>query len=61
VLVPVYGVPRDKVAVKILEGCFPNRKIIPVNCRVLIEQHGSLHCVSMQFPKAVRMNIKNLK
>ena len=61
VLVPVYGVPQDKVAVKILEGCFPNRKIIPVNCRVLIEQHGSLHCVSMQFPKAVRMNIKNLK
>jgi len=61
VLVPVYGVSQDKVAVKILEGCFPNRKIIPVNCRVLIEQHGSLHCVTMQYPEQVGLNKLNIE
>lgn len=55
VLVPVYGLPQDEVAVKILAGCFPDRKIVPVNCRVLIEQHGSLHCVTMQYPEPVRL------
>jgi len=56
VLVPVYGVAQDKVAVEILKQCFPEREIIPVNCRVLIEQHGSLHCVTMQYPQAIKLN-----
>lgn len=58
VLVPVYGLPQDELALKILAGCFPNRQIIPVNCRVLIEQHGSLHCVTMNYPEPVGLNIK---
>ncbi|WP_340114763.1 agmatine deiminase family protein [Maribellus mangrovi] len=56
VLVPVYGVSQDEEAVEILKTCFPEREIIPVNCRVLIEQHGSLHCVTMQYPEAVKLN-----
>jgi agmatine/peptidylarginine deiminase len=59
VLVPVYGVSQDNEAIKIMEKCFPERKIIAVNCRVLIEQHGSLHCVTMQYPEAVKLN-KNI-
>ena len=58
VLVPVYGVSQDEEALKILENCFPNRKIIGLNCRVLIEQHGSLHCVTMQYPSQVKLNKK---
>lgn len=57
VLVPTYGVPQDEVALKQVERCFPERKIIGVNCRTLIEQHGSLHCVTMQYPAAVEMYI----
>ncbi|MDL0429836.1 agmatine deiminase family protein [Marinobacter sp. TBZ242] len=53
VLVPVYGVPQDDDAVNILAGIFPDREIIPVNCRPLIRQHGSLHCVTMQIPAGV--------
>lgn len=58
VLVPVYGLPQDQMALEILKECFPEREIIPVNCRVLIEQHGSLHCVTMQYPEQVKLKIE---
>lgn len=51
VLVPTYNVPQDELALEILRSCFKNREIIGINCRSLIEQHGSLHCISMQYPK----------
>ncbi len=51
VLIPFYGTPKDKVAKIQLQKAFPNREIIGVDCRALIKQHGSLHCVTMQFPE----------
>lgn len=51
VLVPVYEVAEDEQALVQIKTCFPDRDIIAVNCRPLIEQHGSLHCVTMQFPE----------
>ncbi len=57
VLMPVYGVSQDEQAIEILQNIFPEREIIPVNCRVLIEQHGSLHCVTMQYPQAIKLNL----
>lgn len=59
VLLPVYDVKQDNEAIEIFENIFPDRKIIPINCRILIEQHGSLHCVTMQYPEAVKLNIEN--
>lgn len=56
VLLPVYGVSQDKEAIKILKRCFPDKEIIALNCRVLIEQHGSLHCITMQYPEPVKLN-----
>jgi agmatine deiminase len=53
VLVPVYGVKQDQEAVDQLAIAFPQHEIIPINCRVLIEQHGSLHCITMQYPEGV--------
>ncbi len=61
VLVPVYGVQQDEAALKILQQCFPEKEIIGINCRVLIEQHGSLHCVTMQYPESVGLNKKLLQ
>jgi agmatine deiminase len=58
VLVPVYGVPQDKEALLIMQGIFPERKVIGINCRALIDQHGSLHCISMQYPAKVLLNNK---
>ncbi len=53
VLVPTYGVAQDENALEILRGCFPDRDVIGLDCRPLIWQHGSLHCISMQFPEGV--------
>lgn len=53
VLVPTYSIPEDGEALDRLKVCFPDREIIGINCRPLIEQHGSLHCVTMQYPAAV--------
>jgi agmatine deiminase len=49
-LLPVYGSDKDNEAVAALNHAFPNREIVPINCLPLILQHGSLHCVTMQYP-----------
>lgn len=53
VLVPVYDVPQDQLALTTLKHIFADREIVPVPCRPLLEQHGSLHCVTMQLPAGV--------
>lgn len=53
VLVPVYGVPQDEGALAALRPCFPDRDVIGIDCRWLIRQYGSLHCVTMQIPALV--------
>ena len=51
VLVPTYGQKEnDAIALSQLRHVFPNREIIGIDCRVLIKQHGSLHCSTMQYP-----------
>lgn len=54
VLVPIYGQPEnDKRAIELIETAFPEHKIEGIDCNALIKQHGSLHCVTMQFPQNV--------
>lgn len=53
VLVPTYNDPADTGALRAIAGCFPEREIVGVPCRSLIYQYGSLHCVTMQFPRGV--------
>ena len=53
VLVPAYNDPMDAVAAERLEDCFPGRRIIPTPCRPLVQQYGSLHCMTMHFPEKV--------
>jgi len=53
VLVPAYDDPADAVALERLRGCFPFREVVAVPSRPLIEQYGSLHCLTMQFPAGV--------
>lgn len=50
VLVPTYQVPQDAAALEIFKEIFPDREIIGIDCNPLILQHGSLHCVTMQYP-----------
>lgn len=55
VLVPIYNDVNDEKALAILRKVFSSRKIIPIDCSTLIRQHGSLHCVTMQFPDKVTL------
>jgi agmatine deiminase len=57
VLVPTYDDPGDGAAMDAVSRAYPDRQIIGVDCRPLILQHGSLHCVTMQLPKGT-LNIK---
>jgi len=50
VLVPIYSVASDGQALNVLQACFPNHEIIGIECSVLIENGGSLHCSTMQIP-----------
>ena len=54
VLLPTYRQPdRDEEAARILQEVFPERAIVPIDSYVLIRQHGSLHCSTMQLPKGI--------
>lgn len=51
VLLPVYSHRNDRHAARILRRCFPGRKIVPIECSVLVYGLGSIHCVTQQEPR----------
>lgn len=54
VLYPTYRQPEnDQRAKEVLQEAFPEYEIVGIDCRTLIKQHGSLHCVTMQYPAGV--------
>ena len=54
VLFPTYAQPEnDALAKEVLALAFPDKDITGIDCRPLIRQHGSLHCVTMQYPTGV--------
>ncbi|MFA6193190.1 MAG: agmatine deiminase family protein [Sulfurimonas sp.] len=55
VIVPTYGVSQDEEALDIFRKTFVGREIVGVDCSVLVRQHGSLHCVTMNFAKGVEI------
>jgi len=57
VLVPTYGVKEDAEALAIFRETFPEREIVGIDCLTLIKQHGSLHCVTMNFAKGVEIKV----
>ena len=60
ILLPVYGQHRnDFLASQVLRIAFPDHDVVPIDCVPLIRQHGSLHCVTMQFPKGTVSGIEN--
>ncbi|MBE2210156.1 MAG: agmatine deiminase family protein [Xanthomonadaceae bacterium] len=50
VLLPSYGDPADAQAAAVLAEAFPGRDIVQIDCRPIIWQNGSLHCLTMQLP-----------
>ena len=50
VAVPVFGGPTDEPALRTLAGCFPGRRVAPVDCRDLVRGRGALHCITRDQP-----------
>ena len=51
VLVPTYNDANDEHALAQVQKAYPQHTIIGVNCQPIIEQFGSLHCITMQLPR----------
>lgn len=52
IVLPTYGQPEnDRLAAERLQAAFPHHDIIGLDARVIVRQHGSIHCITMQFPK----------
>ena len=51
VLMPTYGSDKDLIAKEQLQKAFPEKEIRGIDCQTLIKQHGSLHCITMQYPE----------
>ncbi|MCP5299501.1 MAG: agmatine deiminase family protein [Chromatiaceae bacterium] len=56
VLMPGYDVPQDAQAASILGSAFPGREVVTIDCRDIIRQSGSLHCLTMQFPASLTLH-----
>ena len=50
VLVPTDGQASDDAALGILREVFPGRRVVGIDCRVLLIEGGALHCLSQQQP-----------
>ena len=49
VIYPTYDQPdNDAEAARVIGEAFPGRKLIGIDSRTVIRQHGSLHCCTMQ-------------
>ena len=50
VVVPTFGGESDRQALKAIEGLFPAREVIGIDCRAMVYGLGTLHCVTQQVP-----------
>ena len=50
VLVPSFSDPSDEIALSVLRECFPDRRVIGIDCRELIWGLGTFHCLTQQQP-----------
>ncbi|HEX2715695.1 MAG TPA: agmatine deiminase family protein [Candidatus Acidoferrales bacterium] len=50
VLVPTFNDPKDRIALDVLAGVFPDREMIGIACLDLVLGLGTLHCMTQQQP-----------
>lgn len=57
VVCPTYrNEKKDNLALQVIGEAFPRRDVIGIDSSVIIRQHGSIHCLTMQFPAEVGMS-----
>ena len=50
VLVPTFADPNDELALSVFRECFPDRRVIGIDCCELIWGLGTFHCLTQQQP-----------
>lgn len=50
VLVPTYRDAADEEAVGVIGRCFPERRVVAIDCRDVVWGLGALHCLTQQIP-----------
>lgn len=50
ILCPTYRQPEDQQALAVIGQAHPDFEIVAIDCWPLVQQFGSLHCVTMQVP-----------
>lgn len=50
VLLPVYNIPLDEIAIKVYQDALPGYSIYPIDCSDIIESGGAIHCITMGVP-----------
>lgn len=51
ILVPTYSDPLDESVLDTFRKLFPNRDVVGIESSILIREHGSLHCASINIYK----------
>ncbi|MCV2886297.1 agmatine deiminase family protein [Aestuariibacter sp. AA17] len=51
VLVPIYQQPEDEEALSVIKAAYPDFSVVAIDGLPLVQQFGSVHCISMQIPK----------
>jgi agmatine deiminase len=52
VVVPVFNDPHDAEALRIIQEIFPDRNVVGIDARALVEGYGTFHCSTQQQPKS---------
>jgi len=50
VIVPIYGISEDKIALETLRSAYPGREIVGVDCSYIEIGGGAVHCITRQKP-----------
>jgi len=50
VLASIFNDPNDAKALEIIQSCFPDRKVIGIDCSEIIYGGGAIHCITQQEP-----------
>ena len=48
VLIPKYGIPEDTTAERIWQESLPGYTIVPLDCKIIIQAGGAIHCITKE-------------
>ena len=51
ILAPKFNDPNDGKALEIIQSCFPERKVVAIDCSEIIYGGGAIHCITQQQPE----------